>query len=162
MPASCAQATFEILVKSLYIPTQMIQKRKIRGGKLYRVQKGCYQPASSKAVPVHENHPDRNRLVAAILLYSAQVIAIPKFAQHLWPEVLFGRNDELNSTAGDFCEGGERIETCVEKEQVTLFEIADQFWKEPMFRGGRAAVDKAQGSATDNVKQAAEFNGDGP
>lgn len=30
-----------------------------------------------------------------------------------------------------------------------------------MFRGGRTAINKAQGRASDNVKQATEFNSDG-
>ena len=62
----------------------------------------------------------------------------------------------------DLDEGGTVVEACVQEKQIALLEALDELEDKFMFRSACLAVDKTQGGAADQVKQAAKLHSNGP
>lgn len=88
----------------------------------------------------------------------AQIIPRPEGPQHLGTQGFLSGNDEVGMAKEDLEESGAVVEACVQKEQIALLEVLNELGNEFVFRSACLAVDKAQGRAADQVKQAAKLD----
>ena len=93
---------------------------------------------------------------------SAEIIPRAKSPQYLGTHGCLGRNEEVGMAKKDLEESSAVVEACVQKKQITLLEVLNEFVNEFVFRSACLAVDEAQGRAADQVKQAAKLDRNRP
>ena len=158
MPGGAPEGPLKIAIESLDVPTHVIESCKLRGGELDRVQKRRYQPTSSKTVSNNKNYPHSYCRFVGIIYYFTEIVTFCLFALHLRTGVFPGRDDEVCASRHNLSEGATRIKTRIQQKQIALLEAADQFLKQPVFRGAHLAVDKSQGCTADQIEDAAKLN----
>jgi len=65
-----------------------------------------------------------------------EIISQAEGPKHLGTQSCLRGNDEVGMAEEDFEEGGEAVEACVQKKQIALLEVLDEFVDEFVFRGG--------------------------
>jgi len=73
-----------------------------------------------------------------------------------------GRNDEVGFSREDFVESGVVVEAVIQQKQIPLFKVLDELADEFMLRGADFVEDESEGSTTDQIKEATEFDGNRP
>jgi hypothetical protein len=100
--------------------------------------------------------------VVIIVLDSAEVIPFTENMHHLGTNGFFSGNEEVGMAEEDFDKGGGVIEAVVQQNQIALFDTLDELVNEFVFRSAYLAVDEAQRSTGDEVKEAAKLDGNRP
>lgn len=161
MPVCGAKGMFEIAIEGLDIPAHVVEPGEFRGGVQPGIQERGNETTSAKAVAINENHSDGKNFRGTRTGDTAKIISRGEGSEHPRPIGIAGGNDEMGAARQDSYKGGDVVKTVIEQEQVVFAEAFDELEDELMLGSARLAINEAQRGAADQVKQAAEFNGNG-